>query len=268
MHQGRDTVGDSGRVTPLERVEAGLRQAAAFGRDVERVGGFVVAVAPGAAAGLAVAVPEQPDVDLGRALALVERAFERRSARPVIEYVEELHPDVADAAHARGWSTAARAALMTLAAPASMLPAEHALSGDVRWLEADDDVGLRAYLAGQHAAYGFEGDALAWLPLLRAGLAAKRTRVAAFEVDGRLVAGAGLQFAAGVAEVVGVWTLPQERRRGFAQAVCSALLFDAFEHGLELAWLSAAAEATSLYGRLGFVQVGHQRNLEGPLVRG
>lgn len=253
----------------LRRIEAGLLAVSSRDRQVERAGGFVVAVAPGGAPGLATAVPERPAADLTSALAAVEQRFVDLDAPPAMEYVDELHPGLAAAAHARGWRTVSVAPVMALAQPGwltapttsvtSSTPERH-----VRWLTDDDEALQHAFLSGQHRAFGGHGDALAWLPLLTRGLRTGGTRAAALEDDGRVVAGAAVQLGAGVAELVGVWTERLERRRGYARTVCGALLADAFERGVDLVWLSAAEGASGLYRQLGFQRVGTQRNLTGP----
>lgn len=249
----------------LERIEAGLRATAAFGREVTSVPGFTVAIAVGGAAGLAVAVPAPgPDeVDLDRSLTQVERVFMRRGVDPSIEYVEELHPTLASHAHVRGWRSTMRAPLMLL----DRLPAEPP-SGDasVRFPTAADGADLEAFLRGQGRAYGGGGgdDALAWLPILRAGLMEGRIVVAALAVDGVFVAGASVQLGAGVGELAGVWTLPEARRRGHALTVCRAIVGRALTAELAFCWLSAAPDATALYERIGFRHVGTQHNLAGP----
>jgi ribosomal protein S18 acetylase RimI-like enzyme len=89
-------------------------------------------------------------------------------------------------------------------------------------------------------------------------------RAGAVDVDGVPGAGAVLQYGGGLAELAGVWSHPDHRRRGHARVACHALLAAAFADGLELAWLSAAEGALQLYEGLGFVRVGTQVNLEGP----
>jgi ribosomal protein S18 acetylase RimI-like enzyme len=89
-------------------------------------------------------------------------------------------------------------------------------------------------------------------------------RAGAVDVAGTPVAGAVLQYGGGIAELAGVWTHPDHRRRGHARVACHALLAEAFAAGLPLAWLSAAEGALRLYEGLGFVRVGTQVNLEAP----
>lgn len=250
----------------LARIEAGLRATVTFGRAVTYVPGFTVAIAPGDAAGLAVAVPDPSlaEVDAHDALAQVEAVFARHGADPSVEYVEELHPLLATNARARRWRTTMRAALMVLdRSPAGPAPTGPA----VRFPTVADRAVLDAYLRGQQRAYGGAGgdDALAWSPILRAGLLAGTLVVAALEVDGVLVAGASVQLGAGVGELAGVWTLPEARRRGHALTVCRALVGRVLMSDLALCWLSAAPDAVALYERLGFRPVGTQRNLAGPV---
>ncbi len=256
--------------TTMERIEAGLRATASFARDVTRVPGFLVAIAPGSATGLAVAVPDGVEAaDLGAALADVEAVFGRRGVAPAIEYLEERHPDLAAAAHARGWRTAMTAPVMVSTDGDVVAPQrDHATS--VLFPHGDDVATLEAYLRGQSRAYGGDGGdgALAWLPVLRAGLAAGTIVVAALTADDRVVAGASVQIGAGVGELAGVWTLPEVWRRGHAGAACAAALQRVLPLQLSFCWLSAAPGATGLYERLGFRRVATQRNLAGPLPEG
>ncbi|WP_344465704.1 GNAT family N-acetyltransferase [Kitasatospora kazusensis] len=60
-----------------------------------------------------------------------------------------------------------------------------------------------------------------------------------------------------VSEIVGVGTLPSERRRGLGLAVTAALVADARARGVRTVFLSASDdEVARLYGRLGFRRVG------------
>ncbi len=74
--------------------------------------------------------------------------------------------------------------------------------------------------------------------------------------DGPLASGS-YQYAAGVAEITGVGTLPASRRRGLGAAVTHALAAHALARHTPLVFLSAAdAAAARLYTRLGFREIG------------
>ncbi len=248
----------------LARIAGGHRASLALGRDPEACDGFVVALADGAAEGLSVAVPTGAGPAGWRpALAAVRDAFEEGGAIPRIEYVDELHPTLAPAAHAAGWRTTTLARVMALA-PHELLAERSSRQRLVRLVQADDTVTLEAFVRGQHRAYGGDGvsGALDWLPILRLGLQQNAIDAVALVRHGQVVAGASLVRGAGVGELAGVWTLPEVRRQGLARAACSALLAHGFTAGDTLAWLSAAPGAVGLHRSLGFRAVGTQRNLE------
>jgi ribosomal protein S18 acetylase RimI-like enzyme len=78
------------------------------------------------------------------------------------------------------------------------------------------------------------------------------------EGDDGPVASGMYQAVGGVAEVVGVATLPAARRRGLGAAVTSALIDDAVRSGVDTVFLSAASDDVArVYERLGFERVGH-----------
>lgn len=83
------------------------------------------------------------------------------------------------------------------------------------------------------------------------------------EVNGEPVASS--RFNASLPEVVqvgGVWTLPEERGRGYARSVVAASLLEAREHGVSEGILFTAQDnwpAIRAYQSLGFAQIGHYR---------
>jgi ribosomal protein S18 acetylase RimI-like enzyme len=254
-------------MTPLERLEAGMRDAARHGRTVLATPGFAACLHPASTNPyLSVAVPDGPDPgDWTAALQALATAFAAHHRTPRIEAFAELRPGLLAAADAAGWHRAMTAPVLVLD-PADLAPAP-SVAGTVRMLDPDDGPRLEAALRGQHLAYGgAPGDPgeLDWLPSLRDGLRRGSVRAVAVDVDGGPVAGAVLQYGGGLAELAGVWTHPEARRRGHARAACHALLAAGFADGLELAWLSAAEGALRLYEALGFVRVGTQVNLEAP----
>ena len=270
-----------------------MRASAALGRSVQAYDGFSVAMAGGAdAAGLAVAVPsEREPAAWAPALAAVRAAFAERSLTPRIEYVDDLHPALAAAAHALGWRTSARLPVMLVEAPeargalvsrstaaeaprlGSPLGTAAPTAAAVRFLDSDD-AELLTFVRGQQRTYrdetpgdetpGDDADTLAWLDLLRQGLRQKRMDVVAVGLHERLVAGASLIQAGDASELAGVWTSLEMRGRGLARLACRASLERAFASGDRLVWLSAAPGATRLYAALGFRAVGTQRNLVYP----
>jgi ribosomal protein S18 acetylase RimI-like enzyme len=254
-------------MTSLERLEAGMRDAAGHGRTVVATPGFAACLHPVSTNPfLSAAVPDGIDPgDWRAALQALATVFAAHHRAPRIEAFAELRPGLLAAADAAGWRRAMTAPVLVLD-PQDLAPAPPA-TGVVRMLDPDEGARLEAAVRGQHLAFGgTPGDPaeLDWLPSLRDGLRGGSVRAVAVDVDGRPVAGALLQYGGGLAELAGVWTHPEARRRGHARAACHALLAAAFADGLELAWLSAAEGALHLYETLGFVRVGTQVNLEAP----
>jgi GNAT superfamily N-acetyltransferase len=72
-----------------------------------------------------------------------------------------------------------------------------------------------------------------------------------------VVARGGIQSALGVAEIVGVATLPAARRHGYGAAVSAALARRALDAGNDLVFLGAASDAVArVYASIGFTRVG------------
>ncbi len=74
-------------------------------------------------------------------------------------------------------------------------------------------------------------------------------------IEGKTVATGMLAFAANVAGVYYVAVRPEERRKGYAQAMMDHLLQRAFERGYRLAVLEASKEGKGLYERIGFKSI-------------
>jgi ribosomal protein S18 acetylase RimI-like enzyme len=111
----------------------------------------------------------------------------------------------------------------------------------------------RMELAARTAAVISEGTA----DRLGAAIAAGRTVLAAV-LDGDVPVSAGGHNPLGdTTEIVGVATLPVERRRGHGAAVTAALVDDARAAGIRTVFLSAGdTDVARIYRRLGFVEVG------------
>jgi ribosomal protein S18 acetylase RimI-like enzyme len=89
----------------------------------------------------------------------------------------------------------------------------------------------------------------------------ERRCVALGTIEGEPAGAGALTVNGDTAEVVGVATLPEFRRRGVAASVCSQLVDEYFKRGGEVAWLSAADEdVQKVYEKIGFRVVGSLLN--------
>jgi ribosomal protein S18 acetylase RimI-like enzyme len=249
-------------VDVLRRLERGLHAAAANGRRVVATGGFTLYLSLESAEetlSLAVPVADGRTDPLGDLRAMC-RAFAAHGRRPRIEYFEELHPELLAALASAGLRCETRAPVMTL--KAEDLPAAVPQRGAYRRLTPGDRSRLEVALRGAHAAFGGDGGdgALEWLPFLLRGLVDDTVLVGVVDHDAGPVAGATVMVGGDVAELAGVWSHADHRRRGLARQACHALLAETFARGTDLVWLSAGEGADALYASLGFRPVGTQVN--------
>lgn len=187
-----------------------------------------------------------------------------------LEWVDDLAPALTPAARAAGLVVRHCPLLVLDGAPrAPVVDAElRVLTGDEPDLAAVEAVPHVGFGAGIGTRVGTAGvaarDAAAAeadeerLRLLRAALhEGSAARVAADDARLGPVSSGGYQHALGVAEIVGVATLPVARRRGLAGAVTARLAALAGERGLGTVFLSAQDEDVArVYQRIGFVRVG------------
>jgi GNAT superfamily N-acetyltransferase len=207
--------------------------------------------------------------DVGADDVAAVRARQRElGVREALEWVHETTPSLAGAAEAAGlevlrvpllalragdWSpppAPAGARLRLLGAGDAELPAAQAVVELAFTAGGGSELGPEA----RDLAIGKLGDLGFLRERIRAGLTGMA--VAEDDADGPLAAGSH-QLAAGVAEVMGVGTLPAARRRGLGAAVTGRLVQDARERGAEIVFLSAAGDDVArMYERLGFRRVG------------
>lgn len=207
----------------------------------------------------------------------VRRILDRQRELDVpesLEWVAEVTPALRSAARRAGLGIHEHP-LLALSGPQHWQPVPPPPGAALRELEAGDpqlpaalavasiafsDPGTRPGPAGAEAIPAATAEyPTGYLAMhddrLREGLA--RT-VAAFSPDGRTPLAVGTYQPVGqVAEIVGVGTLPSERRRGLAAAVTSWLVEDALRRGVRLLFLSASDEDVArVYMRVGFQRVG------------
>jgi predicted GNAT family acetyltransferase len=150
-----------------------------------------------------------------------------------------------------------------------------AAPGPVRIVTADDD--LTAMLSAQQR--GFDGPSSldpGAVEHMRGRIATGATVAAAGFAGGEPVCVGMHQPVGDVTEIVGVTTLPEHRRVGWAGALTSSLVADARERGVRTVFLSAADDAVArVYERVGFLDAGTvcaaepvtARDASGPLGR-
>ena len=161
-------------MTALRPLAAGMRAAAAEGRTVVPVDGFVLYLAPESSAPhLSLAIPsETAPTDWRAALAALPAAFAAQGRSARIEAFVELHPGLVEAAASLGWRTAMTAPVMALVR-GSLTPMP-AGAAAYRAFDPADDARLTAALRGAHLAFGGsedDPDATSWRPRLLRGLA-------------------------------------------------------------------------------------------------
>ena len=197
-------------------------------------------------------------------------ACDEHQVRLEIEWVHEIHPELAEVATGFGLRVN-RYALMILEAEEPLLAS--ATDAVVRVVDAEDPALLQAWaVAGISFTAGGtaigpwgtterEVSARDLPPEMVAHLrdrARRRLTVTAVAetVDGVLASGI-YNPVGDTAEVLAVATLPAARRQGFAGSVTAGLVQHARENGVKLLLLSAESDDVArVYRRLGFRRIG------------
>jgi ribosomal protein S18 acetylase RimI-like enzyme len=252
-----DRVDESLRPT-LERLERNVVEWASFGRETIDVGPFRALLDPATdLVYLNYAVPVAPLGPwpaIAEALGYLRMAFGVRRRTLRFEFTRELWPELAPALERGGLRLEARQPTMLVDA-GSFTPRSSA-AVTVRWLEpghAAEEIAeffrIRDVSFGVADAVDRSAEASDLLARMRSG----NLRAAIALADG-VRAGVGCTTpVAGVAELAGVGTLAEFRRRGVAATLSSGLVRDHFARGGDLVWLSAGdATAEAVYRRLGF----------------
>ena len=188
----------------------------------------------------------------------------------VLEWVHELHPELAELATTFGLDVTSHA-LMTLDANEPVqAPAVDAV---MRVVDADDPALLQARAVAA-VSFGTGGTAIGPAGAARRELAARTlapklaehlrdrahrglTVTAVAETSDGVVAAASYQPVGKTAEVLSVATLPVVRRQGLAASVTAKLAQHARESGVRLLLLSAQNDDVArVYSRIGFRRIG------------
>lgn len=241
------------------RCEESARAAASGGREVARFGPFEALIDLGSdLIWLNYAVPIAPVASRAAALAALEDLkahFRARGRRPRFEFNAAPWPDLPALLEAGGLSLQKRHPLMICLPGNLRAVAPPAVT--VRLLDADapdaDFVALWRIQSDAFGGTGTQPDAGALLRL-RERLRSGASLLALGLIDGAPAGGGEiLPDDGGVAELIGVATRADLRRRGVASALSAALSAAYFQRGGQLAWLSAAnAGAQAVYERVGY----------------
>jgi ribosomal protein S18 acetylase RimI-like enzyme len=217
------------------------------------------AVVPVANEGGAWVTLVEGSVDKGatdKAVEALRAIFKRRNAALEIEYNEPQFPGVGPWLEAIGLTLAERNPLMACRPDRFKRPAAsevklHRLTG------ASDSSDLEAFQTIRWTNGGDNQDAVPTVEQLRRELASTSSVYLLALLDGGR-SGTGVSHTLeGAAEVVGVVTRADKRRRGVAATVTADLVSRAFAAGVDFVFLDAANEgAARIYEMLGFKRFG------------
>ena len=194
--------------------------------------------------------------ETAEAVAGLRSVFKHRSAELEIEYNEALYPHVGKWLEASGLAFAERNPLMACR-PDGFKPFSAANVTVRRLTTSSDATDLQAFQTLRWTDGGDDDKAVPSVDVLRRDLASTASVYLLAWIDGER-AGTGVSHALkGAAEIVGVVTRADKRRRGIAATVTSNLVARHFASNGDFVFLDAAnEEAARVYERLGFKRFG------------
>lgn len=247
------------------RIQSYLRVAAGHGREVEQIGPFLATFSLHSDNPyINYAIPDDGAAPTAADIAALIEAYERRNRRPRLEYIAQLAPEVEPALLAAGFEVESRPPLMTCA-PGETRP-QPLPPGIELLLPASDDE-LLGLIAAQNEAYDAPPPDAEAVARMRAGIADGQIAVLARVAETGEPVGGGVCTAPyeGITEVAGIGVRARFRRQGVAAALTVHLTEEAFDAGVTLAFLMAAAEREArIYARCGFTLIGEVLHISRP----
>jgi ribosomal protein S18 acetylase RimI-like enzyme len=249
------------RMAWLERISAADVLATAATRTVVNTSAFKLLLDPiNDFAGMNWATPLKPDPSKAEVAELCE-AFQAHGRTPRLEFIAQCWQGLAATLEAAGFRSEGEAQDIMIVTRETFQPFK-AEGVKVQFLEPNDPEGLfQNYLETQTQGFGYSTDPPTndqitdWHNQIRQG-----RRAALGFLDSR-AAGVGTMLGTELAELQGVTTIPDARRRGVAGSVSSALVAESFAAGAEAVWLSVEEEvARACYAKLGFLAIGSRLN--------
>jgi ribosomal protein S18 acetylase RimI-like enzyme len=245
----------------LERISAADVLATTATRTVVDTSAFKLLLDPiNDFAGMNWAAPLKPDPNEAEIAKLCE-AFQTHGRTSRLEFIAEIWEGLATTLEAAGFRCEGEAQDIMLVTRETFQPFK-AEGVRVQFLEPSDSETLfQTYLETQTQGFGYSTDAPTgeqitdWHKQIRQG---RRAALGFFETG---AAGVGTMLGTELAELQGVTTIPEARRRGVAGSVSNALVAEAFEAGAQAVWLSVEeAGARACYAKLGFQVIGARLN--------
>jgi ribosomal protein S18 acetylase RimI-like enzyme len=194
--------------------------------------------------------------ETARAVGSLRPVFQQRNAELEIEYNEALYPHVGAWLEAAGLTFAERNPLMACR-PDGFKPWSSVDVSVRRLAISSDAADLQAFQNLRWTNGGEEDRAVPAVELLKKDLGSATSVYLLAWIDGE-ASGTGVSHALrGAAEIVGVVTRSDKRRRGIAATVTSDLVARHFASSGDFVFLDAAnEEAARVYERLGFNRFG------------
>jgi len=245
----------------LERISAADVQATESTRKVVDTGAFKLLLDPtDDFAGVNWATPQRANPTALELEHLIQ-AFRDHGRGPRLEFIAGCWPGLAGVLERAGFVSEGDAQDILLLTPDRFRP--YAVPEvRVHTLEdADSDALFYSYLETQGRGFGYSSDPptsehlSSWKAQVRGG-----RRAALAFLDARAV-GVGTLLGSELAELQGVTTVPEARRRGVAATLSSHLIQNALEQGTQAVWLSVENPvARACYLKLGFRALGSRLN--------
>jgi GNAT superfamily N-acetyltransferase len=236
-------------------IQGYLRTSATRGRRLEHVGPFLATFDPASDHPfLSYAIPEDGARPTAADVSALRAAYERRDRTPRLEYLPEAAPAAEAALLAGGFALEARLPLMTCEPGEAVA---HAPPRGVELLLAQAGEDLHAGAAVADAAFGDDtGSPDDHIRRGRDLIAAGGLALLARDAESGAALGWGVFTPPrdGVTELAGIAVAASHRRRGIGAAVTSRLVAEAFDRGVDTAFLTPGSDgAGHVYLRAGFV---------------
>ncbi|HEY0734789.1 MAG TPA: GNAT family N-acetyltransferase [Herpetosiphonaceae bacterium] len=247
------------------RIQSYLRVAASHGREIQQIGPFLATFSlysdnPY----INYALPDDGAAPTAADVAALIDVYERRDRRPRLEYIAQLAPEVEPALLAAGFEIETRPPLMTCS-PGEQQP--RPLPPGIELILPASDDELLGLIAAQNEAYDSPPPDSEAVARLRANIADGQIAVLARVAETGEPVGGGMCTVPyqGITEVAGIGVRARFRRQGVAAALTVRLTEEAFDAGVTLAFLMAAAEAEArIYARCGFTRIGEVLHISRP----